>query len=227
MRTSTTLRVPAARRRTSQASILTNLLLDCGIVATVLYVAANVITVLAYPGYEWTSQTVSELSAIDAPTRSIWNSLMLPYGLLMFAFGWGVWLAAGRNRLLRFAAVMLLVGTIVGAFWPPMHQREVLAAGGGTMTDTLHIAFTAFWAVFSLCAMIATAKAIKGTFGFFTFVAVMVLIVFGALTGLASPDMEKNLPTPMIGVWERVNMAAYFLWVMVLAFVLIARKPSP
>ena len=39
-----------------------------------------------------------------------------------------------------------------GVFWLPMHQRAVLAAGGGTMTDTLHIV----WAVVtSLLFMVA------------------------------------------------------------------------
>ena len=38
--------------------------------------------------------------------------------------------------------------TVFGQFWPPMHQRAVLAAGGGTLTDTLHLVWAAITGVF-------------------------------------------------------------------------------
>src|SRR5215471_11886591 len=35
------------------------------------------------------------------------------------------------------------------ALWPPMHQRAVLAAGGGTLTDTMHVV----WALVTVLLM--------------------------------------------------------------------------
>jgi hypothetical protein len=37
--------------------------------------------------------------------------------------------------------VLILAFGSLGLLWPlaPMHQREVLAAGGGTMSDTMHV----------------------------------------------------------------------------------------
>jgi hypothetical protein len=32
-----------------------------------------------------------------------------------------------------------------------------------------------------------------------------------------------NQPTPMIGVWERINIGVFLLWVVILATVLIRR----
>ena len=43
------------------------------------------------------------------------------------------------NRALRVVGALLMAYTVFGQFWPPMHQRAVLAAGGGTLTDTLHL----------------------------------------------------------------------------------------
>src|SRR5687768_10079665 len=117
-------------------------LLFCGILSSLFYVAMNIFVAIQYEGYNSASQTVSELSAIDAPTRSLWVSLAIVYALLMIAFGWGVWKSGGRNRRLRIVGGAMIVNAVIGLFWPPMHQREVLAAGGGTLTDTLHIAFT-------------------------------------------------------------------------------------
>jgi len=44
------------------------ILLVCGILASLLYVAMNVIGAMMYDGYSSVSQTVSELSAIGAPS---------------------------------------------------------------------------------------------------------------------------------------------------------------
>jgi len=44
-------------------------LLVCGVFASVVYVAGNTLGALRWPGYSWISQTISELSAIGAPSR--------------------------------------------------------------------------------------------------------------------------------------------------------------
>ena len=76
-------------------------LLVCGIVSSLLYLAMNVFVAMQWEGYSSASQTISELSAIGAPTRPLWVSLGIVYTLLVTAFGWGVWGATRRNRPLR------------------------------------------------------------------------------------------------------------------------------
>src|SRR5690242_17837802 len=61
---------------------LRKILLICGILCSLLYIVGNVITVMLYEDYSAVSQTVSELSAIGAPTRKLWIMLMVPYSLL-------------------------------------------------------------------------------------------------------------------------------------------------
>src|ERR1051326_6126621 len=114
-------------------------LLACGILSSLLYVSMNIFVAMQHPGYSFASQTISELSAIDAPTRPLWFPLGIVYTLLVAAFGVGVWASAGRNRPLCVLGTLLVVSGIVGLDWPPMHQRAVLAVGGGTLTDTLHL----------------------------------------------------------------------------------------
>jgi hypothetical protein len=65
-------------------------LLICGILSSLLYVAMNVFVPMLDPAYRSASQSVSELSAIGAPTRSVWVPLGIVYTLLVTAFGWGV-----------------------------------------------------------------------------------------------------------------------------------------
>src|SRR5690242_16477777 len=92
-------------------------LLACGILASLLYAAMNVIVAAQWPVYSSFSQAVSELSAIDAPTRPLWVPLALLWGALLIASGYGVWLTAGPRRTsdgsagpaLRTAGALLMV----------------------------------------------------------------------------------------------------------------------
>ena len=58
-------------------------------------------------------------------------------------------------------------------------------------------------------------------FSFYTLSSWVVFILFGVLTFLESPGIESNLPTPHIGLWERINIAVFLLWVIVFALALL------
>ena len=76
------------------------LLLSCGAISSVRYlVAIDVIAPLRHAGYHnFTSQMVSELIAVGAPTRTLLIWLFTPYNLLVFAFAAGVWASAQAMR---------------------------------------------------------------------------------------------------------------------------------
>jgi len=102
------------RRASSRdASIARQALLFCGILASLLYAAMLVFVPMRWAGYSSASHVVSELSAIDAPTRPLWVPLGRIYAVLALAFGTGVWRAAGTNRRLRVAGAALVVQSLV------------------------------------------------------------------------------------------------------------------
>jgi len=196
-------------------------LLGCGILSSLLYVAMNVFVAMHWQGYSSVFQTVSELSAIDAPTRPVWVPLGIAYTLLVAAFGVGVWQSAGRNRPLRVVGALMIVSGILGLGWPPMHQRAVLAAGGGTLTDTLHLVWSGMTVLLFILEIGFGAAALGKRFRVYSTITMVVLVVFGALVGMNAPKVGANLPTPWIGVWERINIGAFLLWVVVLAIALL------
>ena len=206
--------------------MLKKALLTCGILASLLYVAMNIICAMLYDGYSSFSQTVSELSAVDAPTRPLWYSLGLVYALFVVLFGWGVWKSSSGNRALRIVGILLFVNGLVSFSWPPMHQREVIAAGGGTLTDTMHIVFS-FVTVFLMMLSIGFSAAAFGKrFRIYSIVTAIILLFFGALTGMQSPALEANMPTPWMGVWERICIGAFLLWMVVLALIQLREVSS-
>jgi hypothetical protein len=203
-------------------------LLFCGILSSLLYVAVNVIVPLQWAAYDSASQTVSELSAIGAPTRSLWLVLCTPYAFLIIAFAWGVWKSGMRNRRLGIAGGLLLAYGALGLLWPfaPMHLRETLASGGGTFSDTMHIALGVATEIIYLFALAFAAASLGRSFRLYSIATFMVLLVFGVLTFLDAPGISTNQPTPLIGVWERINIGAFLLWVVVLAIILLRKEKS-
>lgn len=200
-------------------------LLFCGILSSLLYVAVNIIVPMQWEAYNVASQTVSELSAIGAPTRELWAVLCTPYTFLMIAFAWGVWISSKGNRNMRIAGGLLLAYGAVGLFWPlaPMHLRESLASGGGTFSDTMHIALGVVTEVIYLLALGFAAVALGKPFRYYSIATFVVLLVFGVLTFLDAPGIATNQPTPLIGVWERINIGVFLLWVVVLAIILLKK----
>lgn len=51
-----------------------------GVISLLSYTAAVIFSPLAYPGYNWMAQAVSDLSAENAPSRMLWNQLAALYG---------------------------------------------------------------------------------------------------------------------------------------------------
>lgn len=205
-----------------------NALLICGIMSSLLYVVMSVIVPIQWENYSSASQTVSELSAIGAPTRLIWVLPGIVYTLLVVAFGLGVRESAQANRPLRIVGGLIVAYGIIGLGWPlaPMHLREVLASGGRTQSDTMHIVFTVVTVILMLLAIGFGTAAFGKRFRLYSIVTIAVLFVFGSLTGMEAPRIDANLPTPWIGVWERINIGVFLLWIVVLAIVLLRGKEA-
>ncbi|HEY0654374.1 MAG TPA: DUF998 domain-containing protein [Chryseosolibacter sp.] len=201
--------------------MLTRLLLVCGIVSSVLYVAMNIFVPMQFPGYDQMDFTVSELSALGAPTRSLWVPLGVVYELLLAAFAWGLLRSAHGNRRLRMVGVLMLAYCAVNIYWPPMHLRGTEP----TLTDTLHIVWAMFAIGFMLAMMGYGAAAFGRRFRIYTIATLIAYLSFGFLMSMEAPDIPKNLPTPYLGLWERILIGLFLAWIVVLAL-RVFRKPE-
>ena len=203
-------------------------LLFSGVLASLLYIAMNLFIPPLYEGYNWVTQTVSELSAVDAPTRPLWFVLGIIYTMLVAAFGWGIFKSAGEKRSLRIVGILMFLNGVLGLTWSPMHQREVLAAGGGTFTDIWHLVMATVTVLLMFLSIGFGAAAFGKGFRFYSIATIIVFIVFGVLTFVEAPNVDKNGSTPYIGLWERINIAAFMIWMLVFSAILLRldKKPS-
>ena len=195
-------------------------LLTCGVLSSLFYIAMNVLIPLLFDGYSFRSHTVSELSAIGAPTRQLWVWLAFVYMLLFATFGFGVLKASIENRHLRTLAIIIFVYCIWNFYWPPMHQRGFEPS----LTDTLHIVWASVTVILMMLMMGFGAAALGTNFRVYTIVTMILLMGFGFITSLDAPKIPLNLPTPLLGIWERILIALFMLWVIVLAITLQHRE---
>ncbi len=84
----------------------------------------------------------------------------------------------------------------------------------------MHLALGAITEIIYLLALGFAAAALGKGFRIYSIATFLVLVVFGILTFRDAPAISINEPTPLIGVWERINIGVFLLWVIVLAIVL-------
>jgi Protein of unknown function (DUF998) len=204
-------------------------LLGCGIVYALLYVIVNdVIAATIYDGYSRMSQAVSELSATGAPTHALLTAVGPVFSLLLMGFGLGIWRSAHGKRSLRIAGALVVAHGAMSFLWlfGPMSQREVIAAGGATSADSLHLVLSAATGLF-VAAYVATAAVGFGwVFRLYSLVTIATALVFGLLSGQVD-KLEAGAPTPYMGLLERIGIGAWLLWMAIVAMVLWRTTRSP
>jgi len=204
----------------------TQVLLSCGILYAVLYPVANdVIAATAYEGYDRMSQAVSELSATGAPTRTFLMVLSPVFALLQVGSGVGMWRSALRKRSVRVAGGLVVAHGVTSLLWivAPMSKREVIAAGGATSADTMHLVLAAGTGLFVASYVVALAVGFGWRFRAYSAVTLGAALVFGRLSAQVE-RIEAGDPTPYMGLLERVGMGAWLLWMVVASVVLLRRN---
>lgn len=210
-------------RGQGEGGLKRKLFLVCGVLAPLLYVATDILAAVRWENYSYTAQTISETFAIGAPTRSLVLLRGLGYSLLVIAFGLGVWGSASEKRPLRVVGALLIAIAVVDLLAPfvaPMHLRGFER----TLTDTMHIVLASVDVLFILLIIGFGASAFGTRFRLYSIGTVLVLVVFGVLAGLDGPRMAANLPTPWVGVTERISVFSYMLWLAVLAIGLLRAR---
>lgn len=177
-----------------------------GVISFLSYAAAVIFAPLAYPGYDWMTQAVSDLSAANAPSLALWNRLTALYNVCEVACVTVVCIGMqGKNtRLLRVGVYIFAVMEWVSAVG---FRAFPLTDSGfaGTFQDTMHIAVTAVVVLLSIVSLViiivAGAKDRScRTYGLCAAVALAMMLV-GAV-GM------KIVPEEYFGVVERFSVFA-------------------
>jgi len=215
-------RAPGLRRTDvahGQSSAGTRVLLACGVLYSLLYVAANdLVAATLYEGYRRADQAVSELSATAAPSRAFLGAMVPVFTGLLIAFGAGVWRSAAGSRPLRVTGVLLALHSATHPLWllAPMTSREQMVSGASMpASDVGHLVLTAVTLAFILAQLGFAAAAFGRRFRRYCLLTAVAVVGFGGLTGVLSARLPAE--TPWMGLVERASVGAWLLWLAVLA----------
>lgn len=196
--------------------------LACGLLAPLVYIAADVSASLSYPGYSYTDQAVSELFAIGAPTSEAVVRLFTVSSALLLAFAPGIRGAAPQDRLMRWLAWLVALNAVVSlVLWNvfPMHMRGAQP----TMTDTMHglLATNPFPLLAIGVAAAGSRTRFPGWFRAYSWVTLVFVAATAASAFLFVPEFLANQPTPWMGLAERAGQYAHQAWHAVFAMALL------
>lgn len=198
------------------------LLIICGVLAPIVYLATVVLGGLLRPGYSHTAQAISELLAAGAPNKPLLDILMAIYNSLTGLCAIGLLLVTCTSRQAKgrasgiLAAVFLVAeaafGLLTLAFPQDLPELpattsgtlHLVLAGGSSLTSMLTILLLGFW--------------FRGTqdltpFGTYSFISVSIVFLSGGLAAASATNAS-----PLLGLIERITIGAYLQWLFVIAF---------
>ena len=177
-----------------------------GVVSLLSYTAAVVFSPLAYPGYNFMAQAVSDLSAANAPSLSLWNRLSAFYNVceVVCATVVCVGIQGQKTKLLRTGIYLFAVMEWISAVG---YRMFPLSDSGyaGEFQDVMHMVVTALVVLLSIVSLIviivAGAKDKRcRSYGICAAVALAMMLV-GAM-GM------KIVPAEYFGIVERFSVFA-------------------
>lgn len=177
-----------------------------GVVSLLSYTSAVVFSPNAYPGYNWMSQAVSDLSAANAPSLALWNRLSSFYNIceVLCATLVCIGIQEKKSKLLRVGVYTFAVMEWISAVGFRMFPLSD-SGYAGTFQDKMHLIITGLVVVLSIASLavviIAGARD-KGcrSYGVCAGIALGMMLV-GAL-GM------KLVPTEYFGIVERFSVFA-------------------
>lgn len=199
------------------------ILLYCGLLSSILYVTTDLIASYQYPGYSIADQNYSELLATGAPTRNFLLVVSVFYNLLVAAFAIGIWTAPIPGRVARRTGVAIILYAATSMITPAFFQMDMRGAEV-TALGSLHPPMTALMSLFILLSLGFGAFLSKKWFRNYSFTTIIVVCIFGLLTSLQVPELSANLPTPWMGLTERVNIYLTMLWFSVASITLLQKQ---
>ena len=177
-----------------------------GVLSFCSYAAAVVFAPLAYPGYDWLAQAVSDLSAADAPSLALWNRLSALYNVCEVTCVTVVCIGiqGQKTRLLR-AGICLFAGmewiSAVG------YRMFPLSSSGyaGAFQDVMHMVVTALvvmLSIVSLSIIIAAGAKSRDCRSYGVCAAVALAMMLVGAVGM------KLVPAAYFGLVERFSVFA-------------------
>ena len=174
-----------------------------GILSLIFYILHDVVGTLNYPGYNWTREAVSDLTATDSPVYGIAHSLSLVYGILSCLCSLLVCISVKKEekKTLRLGVYLFTTMNFISAIG---YSLFPLSSKGydGSFQSFMHVyVITIAVVLLSIISLILISvgafKSKKKLLGMLSIVALLLMFFGAAGSGI--------LPKSVFGIVERFS----------------------
>jgi hypothetical protein len=81
----------------------------------------------------------------------------------------------------------------------------------------MHIVMAVIDMTFLFSIITSGAVALRGRFRVYSIATILIMLIFGAVAGMQAPSVAADLPTPWVGLIERIDVYAAMIWLAVFA----------
>ena len=180
-----------------------------GIISLISYALAVIISPVAYPGYNWMEQAVSDLSADNAPSKALWDQLSALYGScgIVSVTCASVFVADNRvsSRLFRTGIYLFAIMTWVSEVGYRMFPLVDVGKEIASFQEVMHIVVTALVVLLSITSLLVLIiagfrQSEVRTLGRLAAIALAMMMIGAIGTGIAPPQF--------FGIVERCSVFA-------------------
>jgi hypothetical membrane protein len=186
-----------------------------GILSVILYFLHVILGGIFYEGYNPLAQAVSDLTALNSPSRNIARVFSLLYGIcaVLFSIGFFVYLKNKINKIVTVSSfVFCLMNTIsfFGYTFFPLSESGY----AGTFQDKMHMIVTVLVVLLTIVSLLLFYIGFLRTkehkrIGVISISALLIL--------MAGAILIKITPKEYFGVAERINVYSIIIYTGILA----------
>jgi len=186
-----------------------------GFIASVFYFLHIILGRMYYNGYDPLSQAISDLTALNSPSKNIASIFSFIYGVfnVIFVIGFYKYFKGKINRIVTFGSGIfcnMVLITFFGYTFFPLSG----AGYAGTFQDTMHIAVTIVVVILTIITImlfsIGFLKTKKYKYIGITSIIAFIFLIIGAM-------LINILPKEYFGIAERINVYTVIIYTGILS----------
>lgn len=192
-----------------------------------MFLLVDIIGGIITPDYNYIINAISELTQTGSENVYLLSSLFLISAIMSVCFGVGIVLnyKYRHSKLLFLGGILIIISGIFSGLTGTVFPQDPLN-GDTTFAGTMHLILVGISAIMIMPCILMIGIGLYRekqwkSFRLYSIITVLIMVIFGGLTPvLIMNDIE------LLGLFERITIYAYLLWVFVLALKFISEQPS-
>ncbi len=197
-----------------------------GIIGPIVYILAVFIGGALRNDYSSITNTISELTLVNAPNKLLLDVLFSFYNISLLIFAIGAYLDSSidDSKKYRVASIFLaLIGLLgLSMYFFPQDPR----GAASTITGTLHIILAGIISPLTIIAIFLMGLSFRKyselkLFAIYSYISGVIVLVSG---GTAAVSVANN--SVYGGLFERITIFTFMVWVLILSYIILKRKTN-